>query len=219
MRRKPTEGAFRDEGGSQGRGHSGPLSPSVPVPPRWFWAQPRSDVPSPPRARLLRCRGCSALLRGQPRSQDLHRLPLAAGSAHQAILPQSLGGQSWGQSPGSTCWLPPWESPFSTDLAWSLDPPARGGPGQGRREGLSQGASGRGRSILCQRHCRPASPGRKVCGPSLCRDSAHWGGLPTGFRRPWVRMTRSLTVDAPLSRSLSPSDSADLRVIAFPCFS
>lgn len=53
MRRKPTEGAFGDEGGSEGQGHSGSLSPSGRVPPRWLWAQPLSDVPSPPRARPL----------------------------------------------------------------------------------------------------------------------------------------------------------------------
>lgn len=100
-RRKPAEGAFRAapvEGGLWRAGLFGAVSPSVRVSLRGGSglgpAQRRPSLPGAGR--------CSGLLSCPRRGQQLKPLRVAPRSAQQAILPQSLGGQSAGDGPQAT---------------------------------------------------------------------------------------------------------------------
>lgn len=107
--------------------------------------------------------------------------PSGPWSSHQAVLPQSLGGQSVRDGPqmAPAQWLgaAPWEAPFGADPLGPgrLDPPASSGPGRGCREGC-WGARRRGRfrcsvTVTLQTHVSRKQTSL-VASPS--GDSASW---------------------------------------------
>ena len=165
---KPTEGAFRAEGGSAGQA----CSVTICARPSWTaWAQPPLRPPPRPRPDCADA-GVPSPPQGRPWSQGLPSRP--------SYL--SHGAASTGDGSGNHLWvtrrLSSWGTPSSTDLAWMPGRPRRGGWGLPRR-------GQEGTASLCRR-AAPAFPGREVCVRSLQglrASDAPGSGRPSSLAR------------------------------------